>query len=116
MAETLKRVALTPGDWRREGVRRFGPDERLWKFKCPACGHVASYQEYMDAGAPENVVAFSCIGRWLDGEVREAFGDPGTPGPCNYAGGGLFGLNPVSIAGRADPIFAFADELEVGDG
>lgn len=80
--------------WHTEGVRRFGTDELLWRFVCPACGHVAS-------------VAFSCVGRFLKGS-REAFGGKG-PGPCNYSGGGLFGLNPVSIKGRVNRVFAFAE-------
>jgi len=31
-------------------------------------------------------------------------------GPCNYAGGGLFRINPVSIDGRELGVFEFAAE------
>lgn len=59
------------------------------------CKHVASVRDYQKAGAPEDCVAFSCIGRWLEGSLQ-AFEESGL-GPCNYAGGGLFRLNPVEI-------------------
>lgn len=91
--------------WQAEGARRFGPDPMTWRFVCPSCGYVASVQDYKDAGAPESAVAFSCVGRWLPRCV-EMFQKPG---PCNYAGGGLFGLNPVEIEGREARIFAFAE-------
>ncbi|MEW6573152.1 MAG: VVA0879 family protein, partial [Bacillota bacterium] len=88
---------MTREEWYAEGRRRFGDDVMKWKFVCPACGHVASVQDYKDAGAPEGAVAFSCIGRYLP-NAKQAF-DPEGPGPCNYTGGGLFRLNPVRIDG-----------------
>lgn len=94
---------MTLGEWHADGVRRFGPDEMAWRFVCPACGHVATTADWKAAGAPETTVAFSCVGRWA-GEKREAFGDG--PGPCNYAGGGLIGLNPVAVDGHGR-VFAF---------
>lgn len=99
---------FTHEQWEAEGTRRFGPDQMAWRFVCPVCGHIASVADYKAAGAPVGAVAFSCIGRYLP-NPREAFGGKG-PGPCNYTGGGLFGLNPVAIEGRASNVFAFADE------
>lgn len=61
------------------------------------------------AGVPHSAMAFSCIGRWLP-EKSEAFSD--SPGPCNYAGGGLFRLNPVTIVnadGTESQVFDFAE-------
>lgn len=89
-------LILTYAEWEAEGVRRFGPNKMKWKFVCPACGFIASAEDYKNAGAPSMVVGFSCIGRWLP-YAREAFakGD----GPCNYAGGGLFRLNPLEVDG-----------------
>lgn len=84
----------TADQWRQLAIVLFGDDEMQWRFKCPSCKHEASIQDYKDAGAPQGAVGFSCIGRWLPGS-REAFGDE--PGPCNYAGGGLIGLNPVFV-------------------
>jgi len=81
-------------DWRKEAVRLFGSDPMKWRFICPSCGHIATVQEWKDAGAPEGAVAFSCVGRWLV-KKEEAFQKG--KGPCNYSGGGLFRLNPVSV-------------------
>lgn len=99
-------------DWHAEAVRRFGPDKMGWKFKCPVCGHVASVKDYKDAGAI-GAAAFSCIGRY-GGTKREAF-VRGGEGPCNYAGGGLFRLNPVQIEGIDERAFDFADVEEAPD-
>lgn len=86
---------LTFEQWNEEGERRFGTDRAKWRFVCPVCKHVASAQDWRDAGAPEGALAFSCVGRWLEAP-RRAFEDSGV-GPCNYAGGGLFRLNPVRV-------------------
>lgn len=98
MAEAMSRAA-----WQAEAVRRFGPDPRTWRFSCPSCGHVAAVSDWRDAGAPEGAVAFSCVGRYLP-SAKEAFSQDG--GPCNYAGGGLFAINPVEVDGHR--VFAFA--------
>ena len=97
---------MTKPEWKAEGKKRFGSNMLDWKFKCPACGHIASVQDYKDAGAATSVVAFSCIGRYLKTKPREAFGENGK-GPCNYAGGGLIGLNPTEVDGNY--YFEFAD-------
>jgi hypothetical protein len=98
--------ALTLEQWRAEGVERFGPDEWNWRFICPCCGHIATPRDWKDAGAPESAVAYSCVGRWA-GAKREAIDGFG-PGPCNYAGGGLFRLGPITISGRTGTYFDFA--------
>lgn len=89
---------MTHAEWEAEGERRFGPDKMTWRFVCPACGHVAATSDWRDAGAKTNNVAFSCVGRWLP-KQRQAFGERG-PGPCNYAGGGLFAINPLEVDGQ----------------
>lgn len=108
---TLPAEKLTFETWRAEGERRFGPDRLQWRFVCPCCGHVASAKEWVDAGG-ERMVAFSCIGR-VTGAKREAFDRYKRPGPCNYAGGGLFALNPVTVldpdGGEDHHLFAFAE-------
>jgi hypothetical protein len=86
---------LTKKDWYLEGVRRFGEDQGKWRFVCPSCGYVQSVEECRAAGMPEASVAFSCIGRWRADCKGEIFDKQG--GPCNYAGGGLFQLNPVHV-------------------
>jgi len=101
-------TTLTHEQWKAEAQRRFGVDHLDWRFVCPACGHVSSVRDWRDAGAPVNAAASSCVGRWLPSQ-REAFGEG--PGPCNYAGDGLFKLNPVTVEhdGKTFQMFAFAE-------
>lgn len=90
---------LSHAEWVAEGTALFGPAVADWRWVCPVCAYVTSIAEWRDAGAPEGAYAFSCVGRWLP-EAREAFArGPGGrgKGPCNYAGGGLFKLNPVIV-------------------
>ncbi len=102
---------MTHEEFMAEGARRFGPDMSQWKFVCPVCGHVASVQQWREAGATEGQIAFSCIGRYIEGS-KEAFAtkfkakDKNLTGPCNYAGGGLFRLNPMEVEGER--YFSFA--------
>jgi hypothetical protein len=108
-AQTVKElVTMTRDEWLAEAERRFGPDPMNWRFVCPVCKHVASVADWRDAGAPEGAVAYSCVGRWL-AESSDAFTE-GSPGPCNYAGGGLFRLNPIEVDGRG--VFDFAEEID----
>lgn len=103
---------MTRKEWVAEGERRFGLNRKHWAFVCPCCKTVTRAHEWEAAGAPEGAVAFSCIGRWT-GAKREAFGKG--KGPCNYAGGGLLGLNPVEIndevAKKTHAVFAFAEPV-----
>ena len=99
---------LTHAEWVAEAQRRFGADSGAWRFVCPSCGHVALVSDWFAAGAGEGEVAFSCVGRHLP-KAKE-MGQ--RPGPCNYAGGGLFRLNPVTVVdagGREHDVFEFAD-------
>lgn len=100
---------LTHAEWKSEGERRFGADAMAWKFVCPVCKHVATPADWKAAGAGESAVAFSCVGRWLE-RSRNAFEEEGR-GPCNYAGGGLFRLNPVIVDfnGNEHAVFEFAE-------
>jgi hypothetical protein len=104
------KITMTHAEWHALGVRLFGADEMSWRFVCPCCGHVATPTDYKTAGAPQGAVAYSCVGRWLP-VAQEAFTTG--PGPCTYAGGGLFGLNPVRVTlvdGTARDVFAFEGE------
>lgn len=98
---------LTEAEWRAEGERLFGADQLAWRFKCPVCSHVAATRDWQSAGVPSSAVAFSCVGRWLPGS-SDAFS--GGSGPCTYAGGGLFRLNPMvvtDIDGNEHSLFEF---------
>ncbi len=98
---------LTFDQWRARAVELFGPDPLDWKFVCPSCKHVAAVRDWQAAGAKENEAAFSCVGRHLNADDKHTF--EGKGGPCQYAGGGLFRLNPQSIEGRDFNVFAFAE-------
>lgn len=103
-------LTYTQADWLAEAERLFGPEALDWRFECPACHYIAPLREWKDAGAPAEAYAYSCVGRWLP-QRRDAF--EGGPGPCNYAGGGLIGLNPVRVMkadGARIDAFAFAPE------
>ena len=104
---------LTHADWLAEGKALFGESGLDWRFECPVCKHVASVKDWRDAGAPEGGIAFSCVGRYQNGETRNAFEETGA-GPCNYAGGGLFRLNPVTVTGGPGgdhTVFEFASAM-----
>lgn len=87
------KIQLTVDEWEAKGIKLFGEDKLKWEFVCPSCGYVASVSDWKKAGASPGEVAFSCVGRNL--EKPKNIG--GKPGPCNYAGGGLFRLNPVRV-------------------
>jgi hypothetical protein len=104
---------LTYAEWRAIGTRLYGEDSSKWKFTCPVCKHVQSAEDYFAAGfkkESEGMIGFSCIGRLLPGS-RPAFSNKhnSKSGPCDYAGGGLFALNPLHITDKNVRVFDFAD-------
>ncbi len=101
-------TTMTHEEWLAEAELRFGKDPMEWRFVCPSCGYVAKVRDWKEAGAREGEVAFSCIGR-RTGSTQKMFSEDG--GPCNYAGGGLFRLNPVNVVkdGKTHSVFAFAE-------
>ena len=120
MAKTTKptqkneRLTLTHAEWVAMGERLYGADMMDWVFVCPACGYPQTPRDYKAAGAPEGTIGFSCVGRYLPGgQAGDAFGKRRKSGaPCNYAGGGLFPLNPITVSfpdGTTTDCFAFAD-------
>ncbi|MGO4395845.1 VVA0879 family protein [Variovorax sp. M-6] len=101
---------LSAEQWRAEASRLFGPDALKWRFVCPSCGHVAAVEDWRNAGAMDTQAAFSWVGRYIGADDSHTFKK--NEGPCNYAGGGLIGLNPVSVrgdSGAVTRVFAFAD-------
>lgn len=95
---------ITYKQWRGEAVDRFGEDTSQWAFICPVCKTRQTAAECLAAGATSNTIGFSCIGR--------SHASKG----CNYAGGGLFKLNPVTVThfpgmddGETDSSFEFAE-------
>lgn len=92
-----KTKVMTRDEWNAKGIELFGTDQMGWQFVCPSCKSVMSVQDYKDAGAPETAIAFSCVGRW-SGANRQML-EKGE-GLCNYAGGGLFKINPLEVDGQ----------------
>lgn len=98
---------LTLAEWRAEGLARFGPKELLWRFQCPACGHIQKPEDFRPikergVSVTAETARFNCIGRYTDNPKR-AFGDsPSGPGPCDYTSGGLFDIRPVTVVTEHD--------------
>jgi hypothetical protein len=107
-------IEISHADWIARAKELFGDDPLAWRFVCPSCGYVASIADYKAAGAPRSAVAFNCIGRYT-GATQEIGTQGG--GPCNYTGGGLFRLNPVTVrfedSAKAQ-VFAFAEACGAG--
>ena len=103
-------MAISPEEWRAKGIELFGEDRMEWAFVCPSCGHVATVKDWKEAGASPGHVGFSCIGRWLGSPDENTFTKNG--GPCQYSGGGLISLNPITIETEPGPthVFDFARE------
>jgi len=104
---------MTREEWIQEATCRFGASVAGWRFVCPSCGHVASAKDWRDAGAPDTAIAFSCVGRWTGADDSKTFKREG--GPCIYAGGGLFRLNPLKVSdgGVIYEVFDFAEATDV---
>lgn len=105
-------IKILHKEWEEMGTKLFGEDQMKWKFTCPVCGHIASMQDYKDAGAPQEEVAVSCIGRWTG--IKRKLDDSGNSNghPCDYSGYGLFKLNPVKVIfedGKENNIFNFSE-------
>lgn len=107
-------------EWIKQGVKLYGSDTKLWCFVCPICNTRQSIQDYLNAGIDEDKaresIAISCIGRELENpQIAIGRNTPVKKGkPCNYAGYGLFRLNPINVEienGEDVRVFAFAESL-----
>jgi hypothetical protein len=110
-----EQTVLTKAEWLSKGQLLFGDDPLKWKFVCPSCGNIQTpedFRKYKDVGATPNTAYFNCIGRY-DGheDVDMCSGKS----PCNYSGGGLFGLNPITVidGDKQIHVFAFNEVKEV---
>ena len=102
-------------EWLAEGRELFGRDIMKWKFRCPMCGHVASVQDFKDAGAEDPNDSFQeCIGRYRGAGAPGA--PDGNPDGCNWAAYGLFGIPNnkgrlvMAEDGKVLEVFDFAHE------
>jgi len=116
-------IEMQHDDWMDEAKRLFGDDATKWRFVCPVCNTVQSIDDYrehtdLDMNTIGRVIAFSCIGRWARGGCekrglgpKDVVSNADDRIGCDYAGGGLFRLNPVRVLlddGTAGDRFAFA--------
>ena len=95
---------MTREQYFAEAVKRYGEDQNNWKFRCPSCESTMTVADYMRYPNGDALIAFSCIGRLMPHAVDIGI----KPGPCNYAGGGLFRFNPIDVDG--EKFFDFADD------
>lgn len=101
---------ITYDEWEKKGEALFGKNKREWKFVCPNCKHIQSFNDYLALGISaeeaNKFIGFSCIGRCMK-DCKGEFGNK--IAPCNYAGGGLFRLNPITIVheGKEQTYFDF---------
>lgn len=104
MADEKRRVTLD--EWQAEGRRLFGDNVNAWRFKCPSCGFVQTRQDFLAYGVPvrdvDRRLGFSCIGRSINQTCRGVavvvgFMEAHVGYGCDYAGGGLFRINPVEV-------------------
>lgn len=100
---SMNRMKLA--EWKAEAVKRFGEDIKKWKFKCPNCGHIQTFEDFEKAGIeePKNKFYYSCISRWTDET------------DCSWTLGGLFQIHSTEVLsdeGKYIPVFEFADEAE----
>jgi len=109
--EKMKEI-ISCDEWIQEGAKLFGEDRKKWRFKCPSCGNIQSYEDFEKLGIehPENYAYFSCIGRFLKNSKGTIYNNLK---PCNYTNGGLFCLAKLSVKdekGKPHPVFEFAKE------
>ncbi|SET95427.1 hypothetical protein SAMN05421676_11245 [Salinibacillus kushneri] len=101
---------LTLNEWLEEGSKLFGENKLKWKFKCPACGHLASIEDFVEHDADPNDAYQKCIGR-VNGKGTKNQTDLGHG--CNWAAYGLFGTldkgrTVISEDGDEVSVFDFA--------
>jgi hypothetical protein len=102
-------------DWQLEAVKRYGMYDSNWKFRCPSCHSTMTAGLYRElagdkAEAVQVMIGYSCVGRLMENPTTIFQKGKGF---CNYAGGGLFGLNPILVKfpdGKEGRFFDFADD------
>lgn len=67
---------LTHEQLKDEAARRFGQNNRMWAFRCPNCGDVASCVDFYANTIGTNRLGTECIGRHVSGRgcERSAYG------------------------------------------
>lgn len=61
---------ITKTEWQKAAEKLYGSDVKQWRFKCPICGHTASVQEIMRAGAKDpNCACMPELHRYLSIQI-----------------------------------------------
>lgn len=117
----MEKETVSLGEWKEKGMALFGKDEKKWIFICPICETKQSIQDFLDYGISEEIarktIGISCIGRNIsNSQIAIGRSTPVVKGkPCNYAGYGLFKLNPIHIKtedGYIVSLFNFENKKE----
>jgi hypothetical protein len=103
-------IKQTLEEWKKEAIEKFGENPEDWKFVCPACGNVASGKDFKEAGAEQNDIYCTCIGRHNRKESTTKKDEVG----CDWAAYGLFqtlgkGRIVVTDEGKEIQVFDFAN-------
>lgn len=101
-------IKQTHEEWLAELTSRFGSNKRKAAFICPACGHVATIQDHIDAGGDAGDAPQGCIGR-TNGKGSRDGKDLGFG--CNWAAYGFFG----TLGKGRKVVFHDGHETEVFD-
>lgn len=96
MRETMSTIQITYEQWHAKGVERYGNDMKTWRFTCPMCKKDTIAQEWIDHKADKQI-GVSCIGRQYDKKQSAFFTKNIKPIGCDYAGYGLFKMNPIHV-------------------
>ncbi len=101
---------ITKEEWNKRGIELFGTDRGKWRFVCPGCGHIQAVEDFRphkEKGASPASAYCECIGRYIGG--KSWMNDKSSkPGPCDYAGYGLFRISPVTVIDGDKKIDSFA--------
>ena len=103
----------TLAEWRAEMKEKFASSDEV-AFICPACGHIATVKDHIDAGGTSSDAPQQCIGR-TTGNGTKNQKDLGNG--CNWAAFGLFGTlgkgrKVVFPDGGSCEVFEFASHKE----
>ena len=92
----MNTIELTFEQWLEEGIKRYGNNMSTWRYTCPMCKKDTVAQEWIDHNVKKQI-AISCIGRQYDQKQSAFFTKNKKPTGCDYAGYGLFRMNPVNV-------------------
>ena len=91
---------ISKNEWMEEGKKRFGEDFAKWKFKCPSCGKIQSYEsirEEMESKSFKSKRSF----RIESGKPQPSPYSECTGQDCDWVAYGLFS-GPITVIFEVD--------------